>query len=120
MNNPQNKYPFPTKAQILASQASDGTCLEHFGILMARQTNDEHEEKTTKWKNRRGLMSSHAVRGTELWEKIVACEDLSENDVAEVRSIVSRYGKQLAAHYRDEMFRKNPGMQEVAAIFSAN
>lgn len=112
-------YPFPTKREVLAAQASDDVVLEHLGILYQRQTDDEKERKETKWKNRRGFMSSHAVNGTKVAEKVAMGEELSEADWAMARGIVSHYGKQLAAHYREEMIEANPELAKIAEIFSA-
>lgn len=112
-------YPFPTKKQVLADQESDEVVLEHLGILVGRQTPDEHTQLVTKYKNRRGLMSSHAVNGTKLFDKVASGEELSLEDLALARRIVSRYGKQLAAHYREEMISRNPELQKIAEIFSA-
>lgn len=116
---PKINYPFPTKRAILASQAHDEVVLEHLGILYNRQTEDEKETKDTKYKNRRGFMSSHAVNGTRLAEKVLSGEDLTDEEWGLARAIVSRYGKQLAAHYRAEMIDRNPELAKIAEIFSA-
>ncbi len=112
-------YPFASKREILGSQASFDVCLEHLGILVGRQTTDEVETLSTKHKNRRGLMSSHAVNGTKLHAKVANGEELLDEDVAKIREIVSHYGKQLAAFYREEMIAGDPELAEVARIFSA-
>ena len=98
-----NSYPFVTKAQVAARLASDPEfCLEALQVLVRRQTEDEREQSTTKWKNKRGLMSSHAVRGTAIAKKLAAGEELSPEEVGRACEIVSHYVKQLTNHYRAE------------------
>ncbi len=113
-----NNYPFQTKAQILAQiQSSDDFMLSCLKTLYANQTADEREEKDTKYRNRRGFMSSHAVNGTKLAEKHIAGEALTEEDLDKARSITSRYGKQLAAHFRQERLDSDPSLSEAAKLF---
>ena len=113
-----NKYPFRTKREILAQLETDDTfVVEAMGILYQRQTEDERETKETKYKNRRGFMSSHAVNGTRLVEKMLQGEEWTPEDWGKARGIVCRYGKQLAAHFRSEQLAKSPGLAAEAACF---
>lgn len=115
-----NKYPFRTKRDILAQiEADDDFVLEVMGVLYQRQTSDERDTKTTKYRNARGFMSSHAVNGTRLVEKILHDgEAWDEADMAKARSIACRYGKQLAAHFRAEVLESSPELAaEVACFF---
>ncbi len=112
-------YPFATKAEILASQADFSVCLEHLGQLYDAQTSEEQEAKDTQVKNARGFMSSHAVVGSTLAVKARSGEALTEEEQAKVRSIVCRYGKQLAAFSRKAAMAANPELKKIAEIFSA-
>jgi len=114
-----NKYPFRTKRDIVAQiESDDEFVIEAMGILYRRQTEDERETKETKYKNRRGFMSSHAVNGTRLVEKmLVDGESWDEADMAKARSIACRYGKQLAAHFRAEQLASSPELAAEAACF---
>ena len=114
-----NKYPFRTKRDILAQiDGDDEFVIEAMGILYQRQTEDEKETKETKYKNRRGFMSSHAVNGTRLVEKmLLEGESWDEADLAKARSIACRYGKQLAAHFRQETLTGSPELAAEAACF---
>jgi len=114
-----NKYPFRTKRDIVAQlETDDEFVVEAMGILYRRQTEDERETKETKYKNRRGFMSSHAVNGTKLVEKmLIDGEAWDEADLAKARSIAVRYGKQLAAHFRQESLSGNPELAAEAACF---
>lgn len=113
-------YPFASKAEILASQSDFAVCVVHLMSLYAAQTADEQAEENTKFKNRRGFMSSHAVTGSKLAVKIKGGEELTDEEVAKVRSIVCRYGKQLAAFAREEKMAANPELRAIAEIFSAD
>ncbi len=113
-------YPFATKAQILASQSDFSVCLEHNEQLFAAQTAEEQDAKDTRVKNRRGYMSSHAVVGSTLALKARAGEELTPEEQDKIRSIVCRYGKQLAAMAREEAIAQNPELAKIAAIFSAD
>jgi hypothetical protein len=114
-------YPFRSKKQIVALIATDdGFACECLGIMYARQTAYEQEAKTTLNRNHRGFMSSHAVNGTTLAKKFLAGEVLSEEELAKTRAIVSRYGRQLAEHYRLEDIAAKPELADAAAIFFSN
>jgi hypothetical protein len=113
-------YPFATKAQILASQSEFSTCLEHLGQLYDAQTSEEQEAKDTRIKNAKGFMSSHAVTGSTLAVKARSGEALTPEEQDKVRSIVCRYGKQLAAFSRQAAIAANPELKKIAAVFSAD
>ena len=113
-------YPFRSKRAILDQVAEDDAFMLHcLCILHDRQTAHEQATKSTKSKNRQGFMSSHAVRGCELAEKVKSNEPLSDEEVGLARAITGRYGKQLAAHYRAEVIARNPELAKVAEVFSA-
>lgn len=112
-------YPFKSKAQILAEQTDFSVCCAHLLSLYAAQTADEQDAKDTRYKNKAGFMSSHAVTGSLLAVKIKGGEDLTEEEQAKVRSIVCRYGKQLASFARQAAMDANPELRKIAEIFSA-
>jgi hypothetical protein len=113
-------YPFVTKSQLTARIAQDDAFVcECLGIMLARQTSFEQEAKTTRDRNSRGFMSSHAVRGTTLAVK-AAAEGLTAEEMDLARGIVSRYTKQLAAHFRAEAIAADPTLAEAARVFSAD
>ena len=114
----KKSYPFVTKAQIAASIASDFSyACNVLVILHNRQTSFEQEVKTTKDKNRRGFMSSHAVNGSRVAEKIKRGEELNDEDVAHVQAIAPRYTKQIADHLRAEAIEADPSLAVKAACF---
>jgi hypothetical protein len=112
-----NNYPFLTKKEIKEQIETDDafvlTCLQ---VMHSRQTEHEVDSKTTKDRNKRGWMSSHAVRGTELAVK-AQTETLSAEEVAKVREMVCRYSKQLASHFRQARLAEEPDLVETAAVF---
>ena len=115
--NGGNGYPFRTKREILAQIAADPTfALSCLQIMDRRQTEDEREAKETRHKNRRGWMSSHAVNGTVLAAK-ARSEGLTDEELAKAQAMVSRYGKQLAAHFRAEALAADPDKADKAACF---
>lgn len=98
-----NSYPYVTKGQVKARlEASADFRVECLLVLYRRQTEDERDAKDTKYKNKRGFMSSHAVNGTTLAEKLISGEDLTEEETGKVDGMVGRYSKQLASHFRAE------------------
>lgn len=110
-------YPFQSKAQILALVAEDdGFMLECLQIMNGRQTADEQQTLTTKYRNRCGWMSSHAVNGGKLAEKAMK-EGLTPEETDKARAMVLRYGKQLATHFREEAIHNNPDLAATAKIF---
>lgn len=112
-------YPFITKSQIKAQLESDDVfMLSCLAVLYAAQTEHEQETKSTRDRNRRGFMSSHAVNASVLAVK-AAGEGLSEEETVRARGIVCRYTKQLAAHFRREAIGANPELAEAARVFSA-
>jgi len=115
-----NLYPFLSKAQIKARILSDdGFVLECARVMQARQTAHEQATETTLLRNRQGWMSSHAVRGGRLVKK-AAGEGLVEEEFSVLREMVSHYGKQLASHFRQAAIEADPGLKEIAAVFSAD
>lgn len=118
--NPTNSYPYVTKKQVAERLADDADFrVECLLVLYRRQTEDEREEKDTKYKNRRGFMSSHAVWGTKLAEKVISGEDLTEEEEGKIEGIVPRYTKQLAAHFRAEqqMHLDEEAQEQIRAKF---
>lgn len=113
-----NNYPFQTKKQIALRLATDpGFVRDCLVILYDRQTSDEAETSSTKYKNARGFMSSHAVHGTRLAKMVLAGEEMTDEDTAKVAEIVPRYTKQLAEHFRAKEIMKNPKLAVEAASF---
>lgn len=117
---PKYSYPFATKAQILDSQQDFAVCLDHLSQLYDAQTSDEQERESTFFKNKEGFMSSHAVTGSKLAVKARSGEALSPEEQDKVRSIVCRYGKQLAAFSRRAAMEANPELKKIAEVFSAD
>ena len=112
-------YPFQSKAAIKTLILEDvGFAMECAQIMSSRQTAFEHETKQTVVKNRSGWMSSHAVNGTKLTDKLALGEELEPNETARLQEMVSHYSKQLASHFRQEAIRNNPDLAAVAAVFS--
>lgn len=116
---PKYNYPFLTKAQIIAAQSDDSVMMDHLVIVYGFQHRDEQDRETTVYRNRSGFMSSHAKNGTALAKKHLAGEQLTGDELAMARHIAGSYGKQLAAHFREEAIKANPALGEIAAIFSA-
>jgi hypothetical protein len=118
MNTNTNTYPFFTKSQIKSRIAVDGDFAKQcLLVVYDRQTTDEQEEKDTKYRNRRGFMSSHAVRGANLALKIRAGEWLTPEEEGLVQSIASSYTKQLASHFRCQALAEKPELAEQAKVF---
>jgi hypothetical protein len=112
-------YPFVTKSQIKARLAGEPAfVLICLAVMNSRQTEYEQESKTTRDRNRRGFMSSHAVKGTNLAVK-AAGEGLTEEETETACGIISHYTKQLASHFRAEAVSADPGLAEAARVFSA-
>ena len=98
-----NSYPYVTKSQVAERLSQDADFrVAALLVLYRRQTEDERDEKDTKYKNKRGFMSSHAVNGSRLAEKVISGEELSGEEQEKVDCIVGRYTKQLTGHYRAE------------------
>lgn len=111
-------YPFRTKAEIVLQAKEDIVfMLQCLVVLYDRQTTFEQDKKTTQDRNARGFMSSHAVNGTNLAKKVVNSECLTMDEVDKARSIVVRYGKQLADHFRQERVSSDPTLSEIAKVF---
>jgi hypothetical protein len=113
-----NKYPFQSKSSIRARiETDDDFVLMGLQILLSRQTETEQETRTTREKNARGFMSSHAVRGTLLATRARG-DGLSAEEMATARMMVSHYSRQLADHFKQEAIANDPALQEVARVFS--
>lgn len=113
-----NNYPFLTKAQIADRIGSDaGFVRQAIGILYANQTSHEREVRSTEVKNRAGFMSSHAVTGSKLAEKLLSGAGWTQEDEDKARAIASRYTRQLACHFREEAIVFDPALAQKAAAF---
>jgi hypothetical protein len=113
-------YPFRSKRSIIEQvEADDAYMLASLLTLHAAQTAHEQENKTTKTKNKSGFMSSHAVRGCTLAEKVNGGEELTDEDISQARGLVLHYGRQLAAFERAAAISANPELKRVARVFSA-
>lgn len=114
-------YPFTSKRQIVARLATDDEfVVECLGILQARQTAYEQETLTTVVRNRAGWMSSHAVNMGKLVAKIASGETPDVEDFEKGREACSHYGRQLAAHFRQEALQKDPGLADAARVFGVS
>lgn len=113
-----NGYPFMTKRQIKERIETDPDFAQDcLLVIYERQTDDEVAEKDTKWLNKRGFMSSHAVHGTRIAEAILAGEWIEDEDRARITAMAVRYSKQLAAHFRKVALKENPELAAQAAKF---
>jgi hypothetical protein len=116
-----NLYPFVTKAQIKDKLENDPQYrCEAMAILHTLQTEHEQATKSTLNKNRQGFMSSHAVKGSKVAEKIKAGETLTEEDWKVVDTIAPRYSRQLATFARAQAIASDPALAKVAGMFSAD
>lgn len=114
----ENGYPFQTKADILGKIAeSPEFARDCLLTLYVNQTEDEQDTSSTKYKNRRGFMSSHAVTGSALAVKILNEETLDSEEQDKVTAMASRYGRQLAAHFRALALSQNPELAEAGKVF---
>ena len=127
-----NLYPFMTKAMIAARLEEEPSFrVEALCILHTLQTEHEQATRSTLNRNKMGFMSSHAVHGSRIAEKVkaglaqgdclgvVMATVLTVDDWAKVDSIAPRYTKQLAAYFRAREIAENPALAKVAALFSA-
>ena len=113
-------YPFESKKSIAAKlAASEDYRKSAIVLLFNLQTQFEQETKSTLVRNHRGFMSSHAVNGSKIAQKILNGETLSEEEIAKMDSIVCHYTKQLAAEGRRQALAENPELATVAKLFSA-
>jgi len=111
-------YPFISKRQVAERIASDDDfMLMALVILHDRQTEFEQATKTTVSRNRRGFMSSHAVNGTKLAEKVLGGEALDAEEIAKARDIVGHYSRQISAHLREDAKASNPELAEVGKLY---
>ena len=113
-------YPFQSKSSIKARLAADPSYREQALVtLYTKQTEWEQAAKATRDRNRVGFMSSHAVHGTKIAQKLIAGETLSEEETFRMDEIVSHYTKQLARFAREDAILANPELETVARLFSA-
>ena len=113
-----NNYPFLTKAAIKESIATDDAfVLKCLVIMDDRQTEDEQASHETKWRNKMGWMSSHAVNGGKLADLVRNGDDLDEEQLEKARGIVCKYSKQLASHFRTAAKDADPELAEAGATF---
>lgn len=111
-------YPFATKAQLKARlDAEPSFVLQALLILDGRQTIDERETLETKYKNRVGWMSSHAVWGTKLASKVANGQELEPEEFDRAQAMVCRYTRQLAEHYRRKEIARNPELAAKVACY---
>lgn len=117
-NAQPKSYPFRSKAEIVAQTKADpafrAQCLL---VLFNLQTAFEQATEETRDRNRQGFMSSHAVHGCRLAKKLLQGEELTEEDQARVETIVPRYGRQLAIHFRTQAISENPALKNAGAVF---
>ena len=108
---PGMAYPFLTKQQIRDRIAADRDfALECVAIM---QTRHERRDAAT---GSCGWMSSQAATASKLAKRIAAGE-ATEKEVAQATALVTRYAKQLAAHFREAKLREDPGLAEAATRF---
>lgn len=113
-----NSYPFTTRRQIAEKIASDTDfALMCLVILHDRQTEFEQATRSTKDRNGRGFMSSHAVHGTRMAQAVLSGAVLEAEDLQRAVEMVSHYTRQIAAHLREEAKQANPDMAAKAAVY---
>jgi len=118
MTTNTNLYPFLTKNQIKERIASDPEfARECLLVIFRRQTEPEQNAKETILRNKRGFMSSHAVRGTTLAMKILGGEWLNPDEEGLVTAIAGSYTKQLASHFRQAALEERPELAAAAKVF---
>jgi hypothetical protein len=92
----------PETRAILAQVETDDTFMKSCLILIyTRQTDDEQLVRQTKWSNARGFMSSHAVNGSALAQKLTLGQTLTVEEIHKARTIILRYGRQLTEHFHN-------------------
>ena len=118
MTTNSNLYPFETKAQI-AAKIADSTeyALQALVTIWSLQTSFEQEKLTTEVRNHRGFMSSHAVVGSKLAQKVQSGEPLTQEETEKAVAIAARYTKQLAAYSRRQAIESNPELAQASACF---
>jgi len=116
-----NLYPFVTKNQIKTRLTeSPAFRCEAMAILHTLQTEFEQGTRSTRDKNRQGFMSSHAVNGSRVAEKIKAGAELTAEDWEHIDRIAPRYTRQLALVLRARQLVEQPELAAVAKLFSAD
>ena len=127
-----NLYPFMTKAMIKARLLEEPDFMvESLLILHTLQTEHEQATRSTLNRNKMGFMSSHAVHGSRIAEKVknaltmgdglglAMATCLTIDDWAKIQTIVPRYTKQLAAYHRAKAIAEDPALKSAATAFSA-
>jgi len=117
-SSPARSYPFITRAQVAERIASDDDFAQMAIVLLHdRQTSFEQATRSTKDRNARGFMSSHAVNGSRLAEKIASGAALEPEEMARAREIASHYTKQISAHLREEAKASSPELAEIGRLY---
>lgn len=113
-----NGFPFLSKAQIVAKAAEDRDYRVKLALIMdGRQTEDEREVKTTKYRNRCGWMSSDAHRGSHLAQALATGAELTLEQEGFLSIVPQKYRKQLANHFRAEALAADEALAEKAKVF---
>ena len=127
-----NLYPFVTKGQLKERLENEPEFrCEAMCIIHTLQTDWEQAAKATKDQNRQGFMSSHAVNGSKVAEKLkaslrggatmaLAMAGLTPEDWKHVDNMAPRYTRQLAVYFRARAIAENPALAETAKLFSAS
>jgi hypothetical protein len=115
--NPVN-YPFKTKAQFAAELANshEARCGAIVTLFQA-MTAQEQGAGTAIESDRRGFMSSHSKTACAVAKKLIAGEELSSDEVAQVEKIAPCYTRQLASIARDAAKASDPALAEVGKTF---
>jgi len=107
-------YPFISKAQIAERIETDADFARQCILIIQ----DRHQRRLagTAHGPRCGWMSSHASLGPRL-AGLVAANEARPEDFKKAITLVARYTKQLAAHFRAEQLQQNPSLAAVADRF---
>lgn len=113
-----NNYPFRTKNDIKSQISTDDAFVVQCLVIMDdRQTEDEQASHETKWRNKMGWMSSHAVNGGKLADLARNGDELDEEQLDKARGMVAKYSKQLASHFRTAAKDADPELAEAGTTF---
>ncbi len=114
-----NGFPFASKKEIAERLAvSVDFQIECLKIVVGRQTDDELEEKATKYTNKSGLRCSEAVFFPALLAKLQnEPESVTAAEYERLDATIPKYRKQLALHFRAEALASNPELAVAAAKF---
>jgi hypothetical protein len=104
-------YPFVTRRQIIARLGRDPefarTCLT---ILHRRFVDRDILSPPAGW------MASDVKRAEKLYKQVSA-GDASAANLALATTLVQKYARQLARHFRDEELSRNPALKPLAAVY---